>query len=72
MSDYEIKVFWSEEDHSWVADVPDLRYCSAFGDSPLQAYQEALRAREAWLQSAREHGDSVPEPRYRAARRAAN
>jgi predicted RNase H-like HicB family nuclease len=67
MSDYHINVFWSEEDHSWVADIPDLQHCSAFGDTPQEALEEVLQAKQTWLESARAHGDPVPEPRYRPA-----
>lgn len=67
MSEYHINVFWSEEDQSWVADIPDLRHCSAFGDTPQEALQEVLQAQQAWIESAQAHGDPVPEPRYRPA-----
>ncbi|HEX9670845.1 MAG TPA: type II toxin-antitoxin system HicB family antitoxin [Thermoanaerobaculia bacterium] len=62
---YPIVVFWSDEDACWIADIPDLRYCSASGDTPEEALTEALRAKEGWLEVAREHGDPIPEPRYR-------
>jgi predicted RNase H-like HicB family nuclease len=61
---YAIIVFWSEEDSAWVADVPDLKSCSAFGASPQQAVAEVGIAMEAWLDAAREAGHSIPEPRY--------
>lgn len=64
---YHINLFWSAEDECWVADVPDLRSCSAFGDSPEAAVREVQVALQAWLASAREHGDPIPEPRYRPA-----
>jgi predicted RNase H-like HicB family nuclease len=64
---YHINVFWSDEDGCWVADVPDLRACSAFGDTPEEAVHEVRVAMTAWIESAREHGDPVPEPRYRPA-----
>jgi predicted RNase H-like HicB family nuclease len=64
---YHINLFWSAEDECWVADVPDLRFCSAFGDSPETAVREVQVAMHAWLESAREHGDPIPEPRYRPA-----
>jgi len=67
MADYHINVFWSDEDGSYVADIPDLAFCSAFGDTPEEALQQVLIAKQAWLESARERGDSIPEPRYRAA-----
>ncbi len=67
MRDYHINLFWSEEDRSWVADIPDLEYCSAFGTTPAEALEEVLKAKDAWLESARQHGDPIPEPRYRPA-----
>jgi len=62
---YHINVFWSDEDSSWIADVPDLRYCSAHGDTPAQAVAEAEEAMALWLEVAREEGIPIPEPRYR-------
>jgi predicted RNase H-like HicB family nuclease len=68
---YHIDVFWSEEDEAWVADVPDLQSCSAFGATPGEALAEVEQAMEAWLDVAREDGLAIPEPRYRGARQAA-
>lgn len=67
MSDnrYHINIFYSEEDGCYVADIPDLRYCSAFGDTPEEALHEVLIAQELWLESARAHKDSIPAPQYR-------
>ena len=65
MKDYHINLFWSEEDGCWVADIPDLNFCSAFGDTPEKAVREVQSAKQAWLESAREAGTPVPEPRYR-------
>lgn len=65
MSDYHINVFWSEEDKAYVADIPDLRYCSAFGDTPTEALAEVLVARDAWLAAARDNGLPIPPPKYR-------
>ena len=67
MSDYHINVFYSDEDDGYIADVPDLHACSAFGHSPEEALAEVLRAKEAWLASARDRGEPVPGPRYRPA-----
>jgi predicted RNase H-like HicB family nuclease len=64
---YHINLFWSDEDKAWVADAPDLKSCSAFGDSPEEALHELEVAMEAWLAAARENGLPVPEPRYRPA-----
>lgn len=65
MRDYHINVFYSDDDACYVADIPDLVTCSAVGASPQEALLEVLRAKEAWLATARAHGKPIPEPRYR-------
>ncbi len=67
MKDYHINVFYSEEDQCYVADIPDLQYCSAFGETPEEALSEVRTAMKAWVEAAREAGKPVPEPRYRPA-----
>ena len=67
MSDYHINIFFSEEDGSYIADIPDLESCSAFGATPEEALVEVKRAKEAWLEAARESGKQIPPPRYRPA-----
>ena len=67
MRDYHINIFYSEEDGGYIADVPDLESCSAFGTTPSEALSEVERAKEAWIEAARDAGKSVPEPRYRPA-----
>ena len=62
---YHINLFWSERDDCWVADVPDLKSCAAFGDTPEEALAESRIAVQAWLESARAGGLPIPEPRYR-------
>jgi predicted RNase H-like HicB family nuclease len=65
VSDYAINIFYDEEDGDYIAAVPDLKGCSAFGDTPEEALKEVLIAKELWLEVAREHGDPIPEPRWR-------
>ena len=65
MSDYYINIFFSEEDGCYVADIPDLEYCSAFGATPEEALAEVKSAKEVWITVARESGKAIPEPRYR-------
>lgn len=65
MEHYHINVFWSDEDGCWIADVPDLRSCSAHGDTPEIAVREVQVAIDAWLHSARQHRDPIPTPTYR-------
>ena len=67
MKDYHINVFWSDEDDCYVADVPDLGACSAFGDTPEEAVREVQIAKHNWLEAARETGKPIPEARYRPA-----
>ena len=65
--DYHINVFYSQDDGSYITDIPDLDACSAFGDSPQSALEEVLQAKDAWLVAARKHGIAIPPPRYRPA-----
>jgi predicted RNase H-like HicB family nuclease len=67
MNRYHINLFWSKPDACWVADVPDLKSCSAFGDTPAEALAEVEEAMAAWLEVARESNLPIPEPRYRPA-----
>ena len=67
MKDYHINVLYSEEDECYVTDIPDLQYCSAFGESPEEALAEVRKAMTAWIESAREEGKPIPHPRYRPA-----
>ncbi len=67
MKDYHINVFFHEESNCWVADLPDFQFCSAMGDTPLEAVQELEIAKSLWLEVAREKGHEIPEPRYRPA-----
>lgn len=65
MKDYHINVFFSDEDDGYIADIPDLQSCSAFGETPEEALHEVLIAKEAWLAVAKEAGKPIPPARYR-------
>ncbi len=65
MHRYEVIIYWSEEDQVFVAEVPELPGCAAHGDSPEAALAEAQAAISLWLDTAREFGDSVPQPKGR-------
>ena len=62
---YHINVLYSEEDGGWIADIPDLAHCSAFGESPEEALREVRIAKAAWIQAAEETGKPIPPPQYR-------
>lgn len=64
---YHIDLFWSDDDACWIANVPDLKTCSAHGDTPEEALAEVQIAMEGWLAVAHDMGMSIPEPRYRPA-----
>lgn len=65
MSKYEIIIYWSKDDDAFVAEVPELPGCMADGGT----YQEALSNAEViideWLETAKELGRSIPEPKGR-------
>ena len=65
MKDYHINIFYSEEDGGYIADIPDLEYCSAFGATPAEALAEVEIAKSLWLEAARAEGKPVPPPKYR-------
>ena len=65
MKDYHINIFYSEEDAGYIADIPDLNACSAFGATPEEALKEVEIAKAAWLEAARQSGKPIPPPRYR-------
>lgn len=67
MKDYHINIFYSEEDEGYIADIPDLEACSAFGGTPEEALTEVRRAQNAWLEAARSLGKPIPPPMYRPA-----
>ncbi len=65
MKDYHINVFHSDEDGGYIAEIPDLEGCSAFGRTAEEAVAEVTKAKTAWLEAARLTGRPIPEPRYR-------
>jgi predicted RNase H-like HicB family nuclease len=67
MKDYHINVFYSDDDAGYVADIPDLRYCSACGATPEEAVRQVQIAKAAWLKVAKERGKPIPKPKYRPA-----
>jgi predicted RNase H-like HicB family nuclease len=67
MKDYHINVFYSEEDKCYVADIPDLQYCSALAATPEKAVHEVTKAKKAWLTAAKKEKKPIPKPKYRPA-----
>lgn len=67
MKDDRINIFYSNQDEGYIADIPDLKYCSAFGETPESALQEVQIAKTAWLEAATTARKPIPEPKYRPA-----
>ena len=67
MKDYYITIFYSEEDQGYIADIPDLKNCSAFGYTPDEALKNVLQAKEAWIAAAKKNKIKIPEPKYKPA-----
>lgn len=65
MKDYHINIFYSEEDGGYIADIPDLKHCSAFGETPEEALKEVLIAKAAWLEAAVAESKPIPLPKYK-------
>ncbi|MCK5035594.1 MAG: type II toxin-antitoxin system HicB family antitoxin [Candidatus Sabulitectum sp.] len=66
-SRYEIIIFWSKEDQAYIAEVPELPGCMADGETYQQALSSAEQIIQEWIETARELGRSIPEPKGRLA-----
>ena len=63
MHKFEIILYWSTEDRAFVAEVPELPGCMAHGDSQEEALRHVNDAMQLWIDTAREFGDPIPEPK---------
>jgi predicted RNase H-like HicB family nuclease len=62
---YEINLYWSEEDQSFIAEVPDLPGCAADGETYQKALQNIETIMQEWIETAQELGRKIPEPTQR-------
>ena len=65
MNKYEVIIYWSEEDGTFVAEVPELPGCAAHGSTQEAALASAQEAIQLWIDTAKEFGDAIPEPKGR-------
>ena len=65
MHRYEIIIYWSNEDQVFIAEVPELPGCAAHGSSPDKALISCQKAINLWIETAREFGRNIPEPKGR-------
>lgn len=63
MFKYEIILYWSNADDAFVAEVPELPGCTAHGESQETALKNINQAMELWIDTAKEFGDPIPEPK---------
>ena len=63
MYKYEIILYWSNEDQLFIAEVPELPGCMAHGNSQGAALQNVNDAIQLWIDTAREFGDPIPQPK---------
>jgi predicted RNase H-like HicB family nuclease len=63
LSKYAIEIFYSDEDEGYIAVVPELPGCSAFGETEEAALKEVKVAIELWLEVAETEGREIPQPR---------
>ena len=62
MNIYLVEIFWSNEDAGYIAVVPDLPGCSAYGETMEEAAREIKDAQEAWLEACLASGEAIPQP----------
>ncbi|MDY6864023.1 MAG: type II toxin-antitoxin system HicB family antitoxin [Thermodesulfobacteriota bacterium] len=65
MRDYNINIFYSDDDEGYIADIPNLEACSAFGDTPDESLHEVQKAKELWIETAQAEGKFIPTAKYR-------
>lgn len=68
---YHINIFFSKADKGFIADIPDLKYCSSFGRTPAEALREVEIAKPLWIETAKARGTAMPKAKYRPAIHAA-
>ncbi len=62
---YEVIISWSQEDEAFIAEVPELAGCIAHGPTQQAALAAAQEAIRLWIDTAKEFGDPIPEPKGR-------
>jgi len=65
MNKYEVIIYWSEEDESFAAEIPELAGCAVHGPTQEMALSNAQEAIRLWIDTAKEFGDPIPEPKGR-------
>lgn len=64
-SKYEVIIYWSKDDNAFLAEVPELPGCMADGQTYHEALTNAEQIIEEWIQTAKEEGRAIPQPKGR-------
>jgi len=64
---YELIIYWSKDDNSFIVEVPELPGCMADGQTYAEAVKNAEVVIEEWIKTARKLGRPIPEPRGKLA-----
>lgn len=62
---YEVIIYWSPDDEAFIAEVPELPGCAADGQTHQQALAAVEQVAQEWIETARELGRPIPEPKGR-------
>ena len=62
---YELIIFWSDDDQAYIAELPELQGCMADGETYLEALTNAKKIAKEWIDTAKELGRPIPEPKGR-------
>ncbi|MEM6258206.1 MAG: type II toxin-antitoxin system HicB family antitoxin [Planctomycetota bacterium] len=62
---YEVIIYWSEDDQSFIAEVPELPGCMADGSTQAEALQNAEQIAAEWIETAKSLGREIPKPKGR-------
>ena len=65
MYKYEIIIYWSEEDNSYIAEVPELPGCMADGDNYREVLDNIKKVMKEWIETAKSLGRDIPKPKGR-------
>lgn len=63
MYKYEVIIYWDKSDDIFIAEVPELAGCKAHGDNYNEALKNIMDAIKLWIDTAKEFGDPIPEPK---------
>lgn len=67
MYKYEVILYWSNEDNSYIAEVPELAGCMADGETMTEALENIHTVIEEWIETAQIMGKDIPEPKGKLA-----